>query len=403
MGSHWNRRRHPEDVPTPVAVAVSDFCRRAQSPATAGEVREALALVAEADDFRVRALTDADPPASPLGPYALVDVLGGVAPALAAQRQSCGYYDLARDLVQAREEKAAPAPTPEPGKAPPAPRFALPGPDVPAPAPRQTQKQKEASLAARIAPRKRVVAEPEDVEPESEPEHVFLRRDLPRPRGRFSRVDAPKTPLVELMRPAGHDLLASALEKHEHRFALLRTLGEHYNGQRGGDLAISELEHALEHHGLLAGYAYREKQLVLAAYHDHRGASGRVAWSLGLSPQELQLLVGSLDLKSAVEDVRERFRRDALAAASLTFRLDLLGREKYLVDLGIKKRFIETLRREVDKLASAEAAEVSALPSLAERVGRRHAAPADALMRAFERLELAEPLRKKLAQVPSHS
>src|SRR5437762_84055 len=28
----WHRRRRPDEVPTPVAVAVSDFCRRARAP-----------------------------------------------------------------------------------------------------------------------------------------------------------------------------------------------------------------------------------------------------------------------------------------------------------------------------------------------------------------------------------
>ncbi|NPC87307.1 hypothetical protein HPC49_55175, partial [Pyxidicoccus fallax] len=93
MTSPWQRRRQPDDVPTPVAVAVSDFCRRAKSPAPAPEVREALALLAEDDDFRVRALTDGEPEASPLGPFAVVDVLRGTAPSLAAQRQACGFYD----------------------------------------------------------------------------------------------------------------------------------------------------------------------------------------------------------------------------------------------------------------------------------------------------------------------
>jgi hypothetical protein len=39
----WHRKRHPDDVPTPVAVAVSDFCRRARVPAPPALVRDALA------------------------------------------------------------------------------------------------------------------------------------------------------------------------------------------------------------------------------------------------------------------------------------------------------------------------------------------------------------------------
>ena len=58
MATHWQRKRQPDEVPTPVAVAVSDYCRRAKGAAPAGEVREALALLAETDDFRVRDLAE---------------------------------------------------------------------------------------------------------------------------------------------------------------------------------------------------------------------------------------------------------------------------------------------------------------------------------------------------------
>src|SRR6059058_302551 len=47
MQTPWQRKRQPDDVPTPVAVALSDYCRRAKSPAPAPEVRAALALIAE--------------------------------------------------------------------------------------------------------------------------------------------------------------------------------------------------------------------------------------------------------------------------------------------------------------------------------------------------------------------
>src|SRR5215468_8933142 len=41
----WERKRQPDDVPTPVAVAVSDFCPRAGTPAAPRAVREAQAGV----------------------------------------------------------------------------------------------------------------------------------------------------------------------------------------------------------------------------------------------------------------------------------------------------------------------------------------------------------------------
>ena len=118
MNSQWQRRRQPEDVPTPVAVAVSDFCRRAKALASPAEVREALALLSEDDDFRVRTLTDTEPEVSPLGPFSVVDILRGTAPSLAAQRQACGYYEVVQELARVREEKT-PAPV-----APEVPAFA---------------------------------------------------------------------------------------------------------------------------------------------------------------------------------------------------------------------------------------------------------------------------------------
>ena len=80
------RKRLPEDVPTPVAVAVADFCRRAKAPASPGLVRDALALLDDDDDTRVRQLTDAEPTAR-LGPFAVVDVILGTKTSVAAERR----------------------------------------------------------------------------------------------------------------------------------------------------------------------------------------------------------------------------------------------------------------------------------------------------------------------------
>ncbi|XXF81338.1 hypothetical protein P2318_16725 [Myxococcaceae bacterium GXIMD 01537] len=387
MTSPWQRRRQPDDVPTPVAVAVSDFCRRAKSTASPAEVREALALLAEADDFRVRALTDAEPEASPLGPFALVDVLGGTPASLAARRQDVGYYDVVRELARVREEKT-PAPAPA---APEVPTFAEARPAAPE---KPARKQADASVQDRIAPKKRAPA-PMPVELEEE-EPQFLKRDLPKPRGRFTRLDAPKTAYGELTRPEGREVLETAIAGHDHRFSLLRNLAEMYNGIRG-ELTQVDLENALRDHGLLESLEARERQNVLAAYGDQRGAAGRVGWALELSPSELQRLVRSLKLEEDVEAVRERFRREALAAnARLTHKLDLLGRDKYLADLGIKKRFTDSLRKELEKLVRDEVPEATDLHGLADRVAQKHGAPTELVARAFDRLGMAEGLRKQL-------
>src|SRR4051812_47748352 len=105
--TEWTRKRRPDEVPTPVAVAVSDFCRRAKAPATAVEVRDALSTVSEADDFRVKAVADGEPAASPLGPFAVIDLVHGAEPELAAQRQRTGYYEIVQQLIALRETPVA--------------------------------------------------------------------------------------------------------------------------------------------------------------------------------------------------------------------------------------------------------------------------------------------------------
>ncbi|MGZ3458832.1 MAG: hypothetical protein ACXU86_10065 [Archangium sp.] len=404
MNHPWQRQRQPDDVPTPVAVAVSDFCRRAKSPATPTAVREALALLSEADDFRVRTLTDNEPGATPLGPFAVVDVLKGTAPALAAMRQGCGYYEVVQELARVHEEKRPPAPPPAaevPSFATPAaPRAAVPAP-VPAPAEKAPRTAGE-TVQQRIAPRKR--AAPELAPPEADELEApsFLRRDLPKPRGRFTRLDAPRTSYQELTRASGKALLEPALEAHEHRFALLNSLATQYNGSRG-ELTLVDLEGVLRAHGLMEAMENRERTAVLAAFTEHRGAAGRVGWALGLSPSELNQLEAKSGLSGEVEELRERFRREALSARNLTQRLDLLGREKYLADLGIKKRFTDMLRRELEVLVRDELPGATTLSALADSVARKQGAPSELVLRALERLGVAENLRKRTSAGSPHS
>ena len=107
----WERKRQPDDVPTPVAVAVSDFCRRAGTPAPPRAIREALSTVSETDDFRIRAVTDADPPVRPLGPFAVVDLARGTQADTVALRERSGYYALVEELL-ALQDQRTPLPAP---------------------------------------------------------------------------------------------------------------------------------------------------------------------------------------------------------------------------------------------------------------------------------------------------
>jgi hypothetical protein len=408
MNSQWQRRRQPDDVPTPVAVAVSDYCRRAKAASSPTEVREALALLSEEDDFRVRTLTDTEPEVSPLGPFGVVDILRGTPPSLAAQRQSCGYYEVVQELARVREEKTPPAPAPV---APEVPTFATPPPH---PAPAEGAAAEAAgrgkaarpaaeSLQDRIAPRKRASApELEAEEPAETDSPRFLKRDLPKPRGRFTQVAAPKVSYQMLVRTEGKDTLESAVAQNEHRFALLNSLAEHYNGAKG-ELSLVDLESVLRRHELMDTLIAKERQALISAYTEQRGAAGRVGWALGLSPSELQRLIAMLGMQAEVEELRERFRREALGARHLTQRLDMLGRDKYLVDLGIKKRFTDSLRKELEGLVQDELSAAHDLPGLALAVARKHGAPQELVLRAMERLGMAGKLREQLAANSHHS
>jgi len=358
----WHRRRRPDEVPTPVAVAVSDFCRRARAPAPAAEVRDALSLLSGDEDFRVSSVTDAEPAARPLGPYAVVDLLRGTAPGLAAERQKVGYYELARALADAREQ-----PAPAPAEAPPPQPPPAPKPD-PRPERERRASKKPASqtVAERIAPRRRE------------------KRSLPEPRGRFSQLPPQTRPVEDLQDPEIRPELEALAVQYRHRIALEKALAPQFQS-RGKPPSELEVREALQRHGLLAGLEARERELVLGSYAEHRGAGGRVAWALDLSPAELSRLTQALGLKEPVEELKERYRREALAGKPLAARLDLLGRERYLADLGIKRRYLELAAAELRQALQKERA-AGPLDDRLEAAARRHGTTAAVLRRAMEQL-----------------
>jgi len=345
-----------------VAVAVSDFCRRARAPAPAAEVRDALSLLGEDEDFRVPDLTGAEPAAQPLGPYAVVDVLRGTAPALAAERQKVGYYDLVRALADAREQPA-PAPTEAPPPAPPPPGGAGRRAE---PEPERRKGSKAMTVAERIAPRRRE------------------RRPLPEPRGRFAQLPPQARPVEELFDPATAPELEALAVQHRHRVALHKALSQRFQS-RGKPPSEAEVQEALQRHGLLQDLEARERELLLGSYAEQRGAAGRVAWALGVSPAELARLTQTLDLKDTVEELKERYRREALAPRPLAARLDLLGRERYLADLGIKRRYLELAAAELRQALRQERPS-SSLEERLEAAARRHGTTAAVLRRAMDQL-----------------
>lgn len=390
---HWQRKRLPEDVPTPVAVAVSDYCRRAKAPASPGLVRDALAHLGEDDDARVRELTDAEPTAR-LGPFALVDVIRGTRTSVAAEREQSGYYE---EIRKAAKEQAKKAPLPAPAipvltaaRAPV--QFAAAPPSAP-----RARKPKSQSLKEKIAPHKRRAGEFEARErpPPSLSGSSFLpKRNLPAPRGRFTTVDPSRASFESLFRPDGKEIIAALIAQVPHRVALLRTLEQGYVSKKGIDLSVGDVEDVLELHQLFELIEKKERDGLLAAVIDENGSLGRAAHAFGLTLDELEQLVGALGVTAEVEKVRERYVREALAPDNLSLRLELLFRGRYLEDLGIDRKFQQALTKQLAELVNEVKDAATNVPTLVDLLSRQHALHAESLRRALEKLGLLEPWLK---------
>lgn len=382
------RQRHPDDVPTPVAVAVADFCRRAKAPASPSLVRSALALLSEADDARARALADTEPEARPLGPFAVVDVLRGTPQAAAAERERQGFYDEVR-------RQAAKSPVPA------APTLTAParrGPELlvdPAAMAERPKKARTPTLKEKVAPRRRKAGEGAEAPARPAPPlpgTAFLpKRTLPAPRGRFTRIEPSRASFEILLRADGRETLVALLEQVPHRVALLRALEQGYVGRRGEALGLEEVEGALRQHRLLAGLEQREREAVLAGLVEQKGALGRTAHALGLEGPELQALVKALGLEREVKEVRERFAREALSPRTLGLRVELLQRTRYLEDLGIEQQFREALTRDLAALVDEVAEAATDAPTLVDMLSRQHGLHAEGLRRALEKTGLLAP------------
>jgi hypothetical protein len=127
---------------------------------------------------------------------------------------------------------------------------------------------------------------------------------------------------------------------------------------------------------------------VLTAVASARGSTPGAAKTLGIRPAEVDALVGELSLKRQVQEIRERFVREALDPENLPLRLQLLGRERYLADLKIEKRFTDALTRDVTKLLDDCAEAAKTVPELVTMTAKKHALVEDLLSRAVERLGL---------------
>lgn len=382
------RKRLPEDVPTPVAVAVSDYCRRARAPASPGMVRDALALLEDSDDGRVRALADSEPTAR-LGPFAVVDVILGTQTSVAAEREKSGYYEEVRRATRRAPEKPVEVPVLTTSR-PAAPRA-----QPPATPPRKPRASKQ-TLKEKIAPHKRREGEFDRKSPtQALPGTAFLpKRNLPAPRGRYTTVDPSRASFESLFRPDGKEIVSALIAQVPHRVALLRTLEQGYVSKKGQALSVGDVEDVLEAHELFELIEKKEREGVLAAVIDQKGSLGRAAHAFGLTADELEQLIGALDVTAQVEQVRERYSNEALAPDNLPLRLELLFRTRYLEDLGIERKFEQALGRDLGALIDEVKDAATGVATLVDLLSRQHALHAESLRRALEKLGLLEPWLK---------
>lgn len=386
----WQRRRAPEDVPTPIAVALSDYCRRAQAPASPKAVRDALSCLEDAEDGGLKALADGEPQARPLGPFAVVEVFRGLSPEVAASRERAGEYR----GVSASLPKFGEAPPPSA----PAPRASAsrPPPSTPTPkrkkaraadAPKKLSKAER--LAERIQPKRRrpgdAVRPPPP--PVALPGTAFLpKRSLPAPRGRFTTIDASRQSMDVLLKVTAKDAVEAIEQQCATRYAVWSALSASYTGRKGQPLQLPDVAAILERHGLMSGLLRREAEGVLAHLTDQRGWLSRAAGALGVNRGQLEELIVDLGLERQAREIRQRFAREALAGGNLSSRLELLGKGKYLADLDIEADFFAALKRDLERLMADDAAEPVGVR--VERAAKRHGLSAELLRRAVSRLEL---------------
>jgi hypothetical protein len=167
-------------------------------------------------------------------------------------------------------------------------------------------------------------------------------------------------------------------------------LAQGYTGRRGSPLTQSDVDGLVDRHKLREILEKKERELVLSTVADQHGALGRCAHILGMSSDDLEKIIKSLRLRREVDLLRERAIREALASRNLPLRLEWLGRGKYLDDLGIRERFVDSLTRDLEQLRLENEAETESLGDLLGSVAQQYEVPPDVLRGAIETLGLLE-------------
>lgn len=373
--------RDPDEVPTPLAIAAADFCRRAGRPSSPEAVRVALARLEPSEDQALQALVDHEPRARPLGPEALVDLVRGLDPEEAAAREESGYY-----LAMARAPRVpAPAPSLRPrGVARPTAQalrtqqkeelvqaLEQVGGDLPRAARllgievEQLQARlKRFSLVRQARALTRGPGVPVAIAPQLRPRGTHTVRERPRaavppplpkrgagrlPKGRLVLGTAAGRDPRELERPTGKDELAELVRSFRgNRRALLERLNQIFRSPRG-PMSLEQLDALIARHNLRAEADRLEHENLLFLFTQARGDLPAVAKKLKLTAGALKRELQARGLWAEAERIRDRFRRELFGRAISEQVHSLLTRQSYLKEMGALKALDQHVRREVER------------------------------------------------------
>jgi len=158
---------------------------------------------------------------------------------------------------------------------------------------------------------------------------------------------APLPHLDELYRESGRAEIGRLVRRlGGNRLAILADLASRWSDAAGSPPSSADLDRLLEHHGLARGFAERERALFLHAVGKHGGVVVRMARELGMAPEDVRGAIDRLQLRPAVDSIRDVRRGRLERKATLSERARLLDEEAdALADLGLLAGFEADLRR----------------------------------------------------------
>ena len=358
MLNRWTPQREPDDVPSPIAIALSDFCRRAQAPAPPALVRVALAYLAAEEDFLVENLAHSPPPCCPLGPFAVIDILKGTPPDVASLREKKDAYAWAAQL---------PLLPPAPSAAPPS---------IEEPSPQMDALLPPSSAAAPSPASKKTWS---IGKAKKTPPH--------KPRGRFVQVEPGKENIRALFRLDAKERLLALLQSAHSQAALLNKLSSQFRGE-GETLTWQEVRAVLEYHGMMAVFEDRERKALEAGLLRFRCSLDKLSKAWGLRPVELKKRMEELSLNDAFNQLRKRFAAEILGAPNLNHQLRVFSRPGYLKDLGVASALKRQLATRLKSLLAQLPAEFDTPETQLQELTKKHQLDADLLAVALQQLKL---------------